>query len=95
MPASNHAVRSEEWRYIRYADGGEELYHEIADPYEYVNLAAKPEMAAKKAELAAFLPKTDAANLPRGKGGESEDADGATKPAKKGKGKGKKQAKAE
>lgn len=84
----NHAVRAEDWRYIRYADGSEELYHNSDDPLEHVNLAAKPEMAAKKAELAQFLPKTDAANLPRGKGGEGEDADGAASPAKKGKGKG-------
>ncbi|MDH7571648.1 MAG: sulfatase, partial [Armatimonadota bacterium] len=48
----NHTVRTEEWRYIRYADGGEELYDEVKDPYEWTNLAAKPEYAAKKAELA-------------------------------------------
>ena len=28
----NHAVRSERWRYIRYADGSEELYDRRADP---------------------------------------------------------------
>ena len=31
----NHAVRSEAFRYIRYADGGEELYDEKADPLEW------------------------------------------------------------
>ena len=35
----NHAVRTEGWRYIRYADGGEELYDEAKDPREWVNLA--------------------------------------------------------
>lgn len=35
----NHSVRSEKWRYTRYADGGEELYDERRDPYEWTNLA--------------------------------------------------------
>jgi arylsulfatase A-like enzyme len=56
----NHAVRSEGWRYIRYADGGEELYDEAADPYEWTNLAAAPEHAALKVEMAKWLPKSDA-----------------------------------
>ncbi|WP_165246350.1 sulfatase [Paludisphaera soli] len=60
----NHAVRSEGWRYIRYADGSEELYDEAADPYEWTNLAAAPEHAARKSELAKWLPKSDAP--PRG-----------------------------
>ena len=65
----NHTVRSEGWRYIRYANGDEELYDKSADPLEYVNLALKPEYASRKAELAKWLPKTDAPNLP-GAGGE-------------------------
>lgn len=56
----NHAVRTEGWRYIRYANGDEELYDEAKDPYEWTNLAAKPEFAAKKSELAAHLPQKDA-----------------------------------
>jgi arylsulfatase A-like enzyme len=52
----NHAVRTEGWRYIRYADGGEELYDEDRDPYEWTNLASKPEFAARKTELAKWLP---------------------------------------
>ena len=35
----NHAVRTEKWRYIRYADGSEELYDVSADPHEWTNLA--------------------------------------------------------
>jgi iduronate 2-sulfatase len=57
----NHTARSADWRYIRYQNGDEELYDENKDPNEYANLAAKPEFAAKKTELAKFLPKTDAA----------------------------------
>ncbi len=53
----NHAVRSEGWRYIRYRDGGEELYDEEKDPYEWTNLAGKPEHAARKEELGRRLPK--------------------------------------
>ena len=35
----NHAVRSEQWRYIRYANHGEELYDHTNDPHEWTNLA--------------------------------------------------------
>ncbi len=56
----NHTARTAGWRYIRYENGDEELYDEVKDPNEYTNLAAKPEFAAKKAELAKLLPKSDA-----------------------------------
>jgi arylsulfatase A-like enzyme len=62
----NHAVCNERWRYIRYADGGEELYDHANDPNEWTNLAGKPEFAAVKAKLADWLTKTDAPSL-RGK----------------------------
>jgi len=61
----NHAVRSERWRYIRYADGGEELYDEVADPLEWKNLASDPKFAGVKIELARWLPKTDIAAPPK------------------------------
>jgi arylsulfatase A-like enzyme len=54
---NNHAVRTEQWRYIRYNGGGEELYDETQDPLEWTNLAGKPELAGIKAELAKYLPK--------------------------------------
>jgi hypothetical protein len=56
----NHALRSQDWRYIRYADGGEELYDHRSDPHEWTNLADKPELEPVKTELALFLPQTDA-----------------------------------
>ena len=55
----NHAVRSRDWRYIRYADGAEELYHLKVDPHEWTNLADESAHAAKKQELAGWLPKLD------------------------------------
>jgi len=61
----NHAIRLGPWRYIRYADGGEELYDHREDPLEYTNLAASPEHAVTKAELAAHLPAEEAPDLPR------------------------------
>ena len=61
----NHAVRTEQWRYIRYADGGEEFYNEQTDPYEWTNLATNPDYAREKEALARFLP---TANKAPGKG---------------------------
>jgi hypothetical protein len=59
----NHAVRTERWRYIRYADGGEELYDHANDPNEWTNLAPNAQYAPVKAALAKSLPKHDAAPL--------------------------------
>jgi arylsulfatase A-like enzyme len=55
----NHSVRSERWRYIRYADGSEELYDHQTDPNEWTNLAGKSEHAAVIAEHKKWLPKID------------------------------------
>jgi len=59
----NHAVRTEDWRYIRYADGSEELYDEKKDPNEWKNLAGLADYAAKKSELGKLLPTKDAADI--------------------------------
>jgi arylsulfatase A-like enzyme len=55
----NHTVRTPDWRYIRYADGSEELYDEKKDPYEWTNLAMKPATADIRSKLAAHLPKNE------------------------------------
>ena len=56
---NNHAVRDVRWRYIRYADGSEELYDHTTDPREWTNLAAAPAHAAEKQRLTQWLPKVN------------------------------------
>ena len=56
----NHAVRTLRWRYIRYADGSEELYDHHLDPHEWTNLADHPKHAAVIAEHRRWLPKFEA-----------------------------------
>jgi len=51
-----HAVSTNQYRYIRYSDGSEELYDIESDPHEWHNLAGDPQLADTKAELAARLP---------------------------------------
>ena len=63
-----HAVRTERWRYIRYADGGEELYDHNADPYEWVNLAKEPKYATVRAKLAKWMPKHEKPEVARKRG---------------------------
>ncbi len=53
----NHTVRSQNWRYIRYEDGSEELYQNAEDPWEWTNLANDPEYAPIKIKLAQSLPR--------------------------------------
>lgn len=69
----NHAVRTERYRYIRYSDGTEELYDHAEDPLEWKNRAADPSLAAVKAELAKWLPKSDAPDAPGGDRGGKGD----------------------
>ena len=52
----NHGVRSEKWRYIRYANGSEELYDCQSDPHEWTNLARDPKYADVIREHARWLP---------------------------------------
>lgn len=55
----NHAVRTDRWRYIRYANGEEELYDHSKDEFEYRNLAMVPEYNNVKAQLARHLPEVN------------------------------------
>jgi arylsulfatase A-like enzyme len=56
---NNHGIRTEKWRYIRYADGSEELYDMKTDPHEWTNLASDLRLADTKGELAQWLPKVN------------------------------------
>jgi iduronate 2-sulfatase len=56
----NHAVRNDQWRYIRYENGDEELYHNAEDPFEWTNLAKQSQYDPMKAELSKWLPTVDA-----------------------------------
>lgn len=57
--AGNHGVRSEDWRYIVYADGSEELYDMRKDPNEWTNLAGDEKYADVIAGLKKYVPKND------------------------------------
>ncbi|MFB3826073.1 MAG: sulfatase [Bryobacteraceae bacterium] len=61
----NHAVCTERWRYIRYRDGGEELYDRNADPNEFRNLAGETAHEGLKQDLARWMPKTSAPPKPQ------------------------------
>jgi arylsulfatase A-like enzyme len=75
----NHAVRTEQWRYIRYANGDEELYDEVNDPLEHKNLAKLPEHAALKAKLAKHFPTRNEPEIPDASKGKSGAGQGKGK----------------
>jgi len=60
---TNHAIRSEQYHYIHYSDGGEELYDMSNDPNQWNNLAGDAEYSEIKEELAKWLPKVNAAHF--------------------------------
>jgi arylsulfatase A-like enzyme len=55
----NHGIRSERYRYIRYADGAEELYDHQSDPNEWNNVINDSAYAAIVTEHRKWLPKPD------------------------------------
>ncbi len=60
MGRGNYGIRDRDWRYIRYLDGSEELYHTRIDQDEVRNLVADPRYAAVVDRLAAFVPANEA-----------------------------------
>jgi len=60
----NHAIRDRRWRYIRYADGTEELYDHDNDPNEWYNVAADPANSRVINRLRRWLPTTEAPPAP-------------------------------
>ena len=59
----NHSLRNDNFRYIRYRNGDEEFYDQLADPHEWTNLANDSRFAAQKAELARHLPAVEAPDI--------------------------------
>jgi choline-sulfatase len=62
-----HSIRSVRWRYIRYADGSEELYDVVNDPHEWTNLANDPRYREVIDNHAKFLPTTNVPPMPGSK----------------------------
>ena len=52
---SFRGLRADEWKYLRYGNGEQELYDLASDPYELDNLAGRPEYAVLLAQLSARL----------------------------------------
>ena len=59
----NHAIRTSDFRYIRYHNGFEELYKDN-DPWNHTNLAPNAEYAQILAQHREHLPKTEAPGIP-------------------------------
>ena len=53
---NNHSIRTEDWRYIRYADGSEELYDHRVDSNEWSNLAGDERFSETIERLRGYLP---------------------------------------
>ena len=62
---NNHALRSGHFRYIRYADGSEELYDHQKDPMEWTNLAGDSQYDSVKSELAEYFPQRNVPEIER------------------------------
>jgi arylsulfatase A-like enzyme len=58
MKPEEYAIINQGWRYIRYADGTEELYNVRQDPNEWNNLAQNPELEELKKQMVASAPAT-------------------------------------
>jgi arylsulfatase A-like enzyme len=56
----NHALRTSRYRYIRYEDGGEELYDHNSDPNEWFNIAGEPSNGDVINQLKGYLPAINA-----------------------------------
>jgi arylsulfatase A-like enzyme len=60
-------MRSKDWRYIRYHDGGEELYNSKKDPKEWHNLAGDKNHREVVANFQKWLPEKMVEGVGRGK----------------------------
>jgi arylsulfatase A-like enzyme len=62
---NNHSLRSEQFRYIRYSDGSEELYDHRNDELEWKNLADNPKYARIKKQFTKWLPEKNVPEVPK------------------------------
>lgn len=56
---NNHAVRTKDYRYIRYEDGTEELYDHRKDPNEWTNIADDKSQAKTITRMRRYLPEVN------------------------------------
>jgi iduronate 2-sulfatase len=56
----NHAIRSRNYRYIRYNDGSEEFYDHRSDPHEWYNLVNTKKARNEIEKLIKFIPQYNA-----------------------------------
>jgi len=61
---NDHTLRTERWRYVRYANGDEELYDHAKDSHEWTNLAKAKKFTDVLKQFRAQLPKVNAPNAP-------------------------------
>lgn len=67
----NHSVRSEDWRYVQYADGSAELYDHRTDPQEWTNVAGDAAHAEVIDWHKRWIPQTEEGLVPRSAGSDS------------------------
>lgn len=60
----NHVIVTEQWRFIQYADGSQELYNRYVDQFEWNNLAYHEGYQPVIEHLSTYLPKNVAAPAP-------------------------------
>lgn len=58
------SVRDENFRFIQYSDGSQELYDHKTDPFELENIQSKKEFKKIKKKLAKYIPEHFATELP-------------------------------
>ena len=59
----NHAIRNDQYRYIRYANGDEELYDTENDPHEWHNLANRSDSRKIMDIMAQWIPEMNAGEV--------------------------------
>lgn len=62
-PEKSYSLVLDNWNYIQYSDGSEELYDHNIDPHEFKNLAGNDDLKAKLVEYRSLLEATLGINL--------------------------------